>query len=342
MKPSPLHPSRASAALLLSRQRSRGAVTTALAFLLTALSGGCSAVISANVPRPAAVREFSAQVDVHDEALTLHLASPRTPPSASTPLVLYASGDGGWFGAAVGMFHTIAGSGLPTAGFSTKAFMRIEQRRSKPLSVAHVTEDYQRVIDAARAQLGLPPDNPVVLTGWSRGASLGVLVASSRAVDRHVIGLVAIGLAADEQLDIEGDSDEDAGEGSQAPAGLADDPHARSIAMYPLLSGIAPRRVVVIQASGDGYLPGARARELFGADSTMKRLVVVDARNHRFNGGESRFAAALVEALGWISPSGGAGMAAATSRRTRLILPSAGQSTWWLRVSTGRTPPGCR
>jgi hypothetical protein len=316
MESTPLRLSTVSDAMTPSPWRARnrhgGAVTTPVALLLAAvLSGGCSAVISTNVPRPAAVREFSAQVDVHDEALTVHLASPRTPPSASTPLVLYASGDGGWFGAAVGMFHTIAGSGLPAAGFSTKAFMRIEHRWSKPLSVAHVTEGYQRIIDAARAQLRLPPDNPVVLTGWSRGASLGVLVASSREVDRHVIGLVAIGLAADEQLDIEGDSDDDPGEGTQVPAGLADDPHARSIAMYPLLSGIAPRRVVVIQASGDSYLPGARARELFGADSTMKRLVVVDARNHRFNGGESRFAAALVEALSWISPSGGADMAAA-------------------------------
>jgi hypothetical protein len=300
-----------------SRQRSRhrpgGAATTAFALLLTAvLSGGCSATISTSVPRPAAVREFSAQVDVHDEALTLHLASPRTPPSASTPLVLYASGDGGWFGAAVGMFHTIAGSGLPAAGFSTKAFMRIEQRWSKPLSVAHVVEGYQRVIDAARAQLRLPPDAPVVLAGWSRGAALGVLVASSREVDRQVIGLVAIGLAADEELDIKGDSDEDAGEGSQVPAGGSDDLHARSIAMYPLLSQIAPRRVVVIQSSGDGYLSGARARELFGADSTMSRLVVVDARNHRFNGGESTFASALIEAVDWISSNGGGAETPAT------------------------------
>jgi hypothetical protein len=317
MASTPRHLSTASAAMPHSRERSQdrpgGAVTAAVALLLTAtMSGGCSAVIATNVPRPAAMRELSVQVDVHGEALTLHLALPRTPQPASTPLVLYASGDGGWFGAAVGMFHTIAGSGLPAAGFSTKAFMRIEQRWSKPLSVAHVAEGYQHIIDAARAQLRLPPDAPVVLTGWSRGASLGVLVASSREVDPHVIGLVAIGLAADEQLDIEGDSDEDVGVSSQVAAGVIDVLHPGSIAMYPLLSQIAPRRVVVIQSSGDGYLPGARARELFGADSTMGRLVVIDARNHRFNGGESTFAAALIDAVSWISASGGGAEMAAT------------------------------
>jgi hypothetical protein len=70
--------------------------------------------------------------------------------------------------------------------------------------------------------------------------------------------------------------------------------------MYPLLLRMAPRRVVVIQSSGDGYLPAARARELFGPDSAMRRLVTIDAHN-RFNGGESKFAAALVEAVGWVS-----------------------------------------
>ena len=240
---------------------------------------------------------------LHDEPLTLHLAAPQTPLSASTPLVLYASGDGGWFGAAVRMFHTIASSGFPTVGFSTKAFMQIEHRWSSTLSVADVAEGYQQIIDAARAQLRLPPDAPAVLTGWSRGASLGVLVASSREVDPQVIGLVAIGLDANEQLDIEGDDDDDEGTDIDVPLVRDDGHHARSIAMYPLLSMIAPRRSVVIQASGDGYLPAARARELFGPDSTMRRLVTVDARNHRFDGGEPRFAAALVEALGGVSSS---------------------------------------
>jgi type IV secretory pathway VirJ component len=288
--------------VMRSRNRSESAAGAPLAVLLTAaLSGGCSAALSTKVSQPDAVREFSAQVGVHDEALTLHLASPHTPVSASTPLVLYASGDGGWFGAAAGMFHTIASRGLPTVGFSTKAFMRIEHRWSRPLNVAHVVEGYQRVIDAARAQLRLSPDAPVVLTGWSRGASLGVLVASSREADPRVVGLVAVGLPADEQLDIRGGSDDDAGEDNEVPAVVNADLHARSIAMYPLLSRIAPRRMVVIQASGDGYLPAARARELFGSDSSLRRLVAIDARNHRFSGGESRFAAALVEAVGWVS-----------------------------------------
>ena len=271
--------------------------------LLATLSGGCGIPLSTKVARPPAIHEFSGRVRLHDEPLTLHLASPLTPVPPSTPLVLYASGDGGWFGAAVGMFRTIAGSGLPTVGISTKAFMRIEHRWSKPLSVANVTKGYQQIIDAARVQLRLPLDTPVVLTGWSRGASLGVLVASDRETDTRVIGLVAVGLAADEQLDIEGDDDDPVSENVAVPTVTGNDLRQRSIAMYPLLSDLGPRRSIVIQASGDGYLPAARARLLFGPDSAMSRLIVIDARNHRFSGGEPSFAAALVKAVAWVSSS---------------------------------------
>ena len=219
--------------------------------LAAALSGGCSTALATKRPsRPDAIREFSAPVHVHGEVLTLHLAAPQTPLSASAPLVLYASGDGGWFGAAVGMFRTIVSSGLPTVGFSTKTFMRLEHRWSNPPTEGHVVEGYQQIIDGARALLRLPKDAPVVLTGWSRGASLGVLVATSREADPRILGLVAVGLAADERLDIEADSDDEPG-GAQVPARLNDEPEARSVAMYPLLSRIAPRRSVVIQASGD-------------------------------------------------------------------------------------------
>ena len=115
---------------------------------------------------------------------------------------------------------------------------------------------------------------------------------------------MAVGLVADEQLDIEGDSDDDAAGGTTAAAAINRVPRGHAIAMYPLVARMAPRRSVVIQSSGDGYLSAASARELFGSDSEMRRLVAIDARNHRFDGGESRFAAALVEAVDWVSASG--------------------------------------
>jgi hypothetical protein len=284
-------------------RRFLGGVAIAIGALLTTVpNGGCSAVLPTGAKLSHDVREQAAEVALHGEPLTLHFASPQTPAVASAPLVLYASGDGGWFGAAVGMFHTIASNGSPTVGFSSKELMRIEHKRSRPLGVAQIAEDYQQIIDDARAQLRLPSDTPVVLTGWSRGAALGVLVAGRLEADTHVVGMVAIGLAAEERLDIEGDTDDDADAAQGAVvSGVAP---ARSIALYPLLSKLAPLRVVVVQSSGDSYLRAAHARELFGADTATSRLVAIEARNHRFSGGESSFAAALMEAVGWVASGG--------------------------------------
>jgi hypothetical protein len=275
----------------------------ALAALLAAASHGCGGALRV-ATQPGGLRESSTQVHLHGEPLTLHLLSP-VDARSSAPLVLYASGDGGWFGAAVRMFHTLASSGFPVVGVSTKALMHIEQRWSKPLTIAHVVHGYQQIIDAARAMLQLSPDAPVVLTGWSRGASLGVLVADSPDADPNVVGLVAIGLSADEQLDLEAVSDDD--NGPAQPDASSRDQRARSIAMYPLLSRMTSKRSVVIQASGDHYLPATQARALFGPDSPTRRFLAIDARNHRFSGGESAFSAALVEAVAWVS-SGGEGI----------------------------------
>jgi hypothetical protein len=245
---------------------------------------------------PKDVQESSAIVTLHGESLTLHLASPLLPVRPAMPLVLYSSGDGGWFGAAVGMFHTIASHAYPTVGFSAKEFMRIERQRSKPIAVSQLVEDYHHILDAARAQLRLPQETAVVLTGWSRGAALGAIVASRLEADSRIIGLVAIGLAAEEHLDVDGDTDDD-----DTPAVVAATGNAHSIALYPLLSKVTPRRVVVVQATGDGYLPAGRARELFGTDTATTRFVAIAARNHRFSGAESDFATALIEAMQWIA-----------------------------------------
>jgi pimeloyl-ACP methyl ester carboxylesterase len=244
---------------------------------------------------PLGPRESTTRLSLHGKQITLHLASPGVR-SPNQPIVLYASGDGGWFGAAVGMFHTLAARGFPVVGFSTKAFMSIEQGHHRPLAVDQVAEAYSQVLARARADLHLAVDAPAVLTGWSRGASLGVLVAARHPVDPAVVGVVAIGLAADERLDIEGGTDDDAITTAADSTATRD---GRVLDTYSAIDRIAPRRCVVIQASNDGYLPAAQAHTLFGADSAVKRFVEIQARNHRFNGGEAAFADALGEAVAW-------------------------------------------
>lgn len=252
-------------------------------------------------PSSTPIRETSTSLTMEGEPLTLHLANPKAPSGEQRPLVLYASGDGGWFGAAVGMFRTIAHAGFPVVGFSTKTFLHIERGRAHPISVGHIAKDYQGIVERAKAELHLPADTPVLLTGWSRGAALAVLVGVDHRVGADVTGIVAIGLTIDEQLDVDGgdDGDPDVDDGG----GVRTRPAGRVIDLYPLLSQLPPRRTVVIQASKDAHLPAARARELFGPDTDVAHFMTVEAHNHRFSGGEAQFAETLRQALTWLSSS---------------------------------------
>jgi hypothetical protein len=198
------------------------------------------------------------------------------------------------------MFRSVASDGFNVVGFSSRAFMQIVQSGSSPTTPEHVVAAYGSILEAARDELGLPMSTPVVLTGWSRGASIGVLVAGNVHVDPLVQGVVAIGLAARDHLDVAGDTDDDRTD-ANGPVPVVGPARGGEIDLYARIDHVAPRRCVVIQASQDGYLPAERARALFGADSDVKRMVTITARNHRFHGGEPALVDALQTAVRWVA-----------------------------------------
>jgi hypothetical protein len=239
----------------------------------------------ADGPRPSEQRHEATILD--GVRVELHVARPQ---SEGAPLVIFASGDGGWFGAAIGMFETIAAAGYPVAGLSSRALLRAIRQPGHPLSASRLRESYQEIIDAAKRAANLPDTTGVILAGWSRGASISV-IAGAEPPPMPLAGIVAIGLSADENLNIDLDSDEDIEPGAIAPGGI--DTYVLSRAILG--------RVAVIQSSGDGYLPADRARMLFGAESPSRRFFEVPASNHRFSGGAATFRLSLTEALNWVA-----------------------------------------
>ena len=266
---------------------------TGLRLLAAALLGSAGCAGLAHAPRDpsSAPRIFSTTTTLRDQPFDLHLAAP-SHPRVGDVLVLYASGDGGWFGAAVDMFRAVGDAGFYAVGLSTRTLLHLKQPGGQPLTVAELAEDYQVILDRASIALNLPPTHGVVLTGWSRGASLAVLVGGGRHAPPNLAGVIAIGLEADENLGVSSETDDDP---DDKP--LVRDPS--SLDMYALISQVAPARCAVIQATGDRYLQAGRARELFGPDTELRRFYEVPAKNHRFDGGAERFVAALQGALDW-------------------------------------------
>jgi hypothetical protein len=271
-------------------------LSTAITSVALAASG-CAGLARPPAGVPVSpVRLTIGRVLLRGEPFEVHLAQPASPRQPDV-LVLYASGDGGWFGAAVDMFTAIGANGFCAVGLSSRTLLHHKLSGGAAPTVSQLADDYRAIVDYAAAELHLPPDRRVVLSGWSRGASLAVLTGEARHAMPSLAGVIAIGLPEDENLGVASDTDD---EPDHSPAA----PSESSVQLYPLLAQIAPRRAAVIQSSGDGYLRASRARELFGADTEARRFFEVAARNHRFSGGGQAFALALRSALDWVVEQG--------------------------------------
>jgi hypothetical protein len=263
---------------------------TALVWLVCGCAASPHSVSHPMVP----VHESSTLVVLHGKPLELHLSAPLRP-AAGSVLVLYASGDGGWFGAAVDMYHEVGRAGYYTVGFSAKAFLKLDRPTGVAVDPEMLAEEYAQIVARAQDVMQLSPDTPIILTGWSRGAAFAVLAGSEPGAPANLRGVIAIGLSEGEDLEINGAADE-----------TDDDTSVQGLRQWPYepyrrisrLGGIA---CAVIQASGDRYLAAWRARDLFGPDTPVRRLYAVAARNHRFSGGKDAFDDALLDALHWMT-----------------------------------------
>jgi len=276
---------------LLRRRRVETMAASAAAVLFLS---SCASVSPARAAVSGRARESSTTVVLHGKPLELHVAAPQSS-STDRVVVLYASGDGGWRGAAVDMFQHIVTAGYNTIGFSSRAFLKLEHPRGVPMTTAQLAAEYAQILHRGRSLLGLAPSSRVIVTGWSRGAALAVLAASEPTARIDYLGVVAIGLSDSEDLAIDGPEDE-SDDGSATPG-----TRRGAFDTYARIARLAPLPCAVIQASRDNYLPADRARQLFGQDTPLRRFYTIDARNHRFSGGRAGFNAALLDAIHWIA-----------------------------------------
>jgi len=199
---------------------------------------------------------------------------PRTPQY----LVLYATGDAGWMGAAGAIFERMADERFTLAGYSSKQLVAPDKGSKRRVPIAEAASFIDAIIVHSRKALGLPDATPVIVTGYSRGANL--------------VGAVAIALTRETDFLETPDP-------ANRPAGVVVDEKGR-IQTYPAIVRAGPIPFAVIQSKGDSYVRSEEARKLFGPDTPTRRLYEVDARNHGFSGGRDELLRDLDEALAWI------------------------------------------
>jgi dienelactone hydrolase len=210
-------------------------------------------------------------------------------PAEGTPLhhkILFAPGDGGWRGWAVTIGQTMATWGYDVYGFDTKLYLDGFTRTTAHLTELNVAQDFREIAEWMTHRSG----EKVTLVGWSEGAGLCVLGGAGDSNKNVFAGLVAFGL---------GDENALGWHWSNNMVSLVWRPKEPTFKAADYMAQIAPLPLLMIQSSHDQYTSVDEANRLFALAQGPKRFVLVDARNHRFDGNQGEFFRKLRDGLSW-------------------------------------------
>ena len=242
----------------------------------TWLTAGCAAHAVSLHP----MRSFDTSVALHQHPLTVHVTT--DPLRQPEDLLIYVTGDAGWRGKDRDVYTQLQSWGYSVAGFSAPDYLKSLPGEAGTTTPTRLAGDFFQIIQTARRSLGLSDTVHVVLVGVSRGADLAVVAAGQASMQPTIEGVVAIGLTREEEY-----------------------VHRRRRATEALeLYGYLPRLgdipLSVIQSTGDNYVSAQEARELFGADTPVRRLHAVEARNHSFSNARPALYETLRASLMWL------------------------------------------
>jgi Bacterial virulence protein (VirJ) len=229
------------------------------------------------------------KIVLNHHELRLHFSQGSSGPGR--PLLVYATGDGGWHRKDLAAYRHLISFGYPTVGFDAHDYVT-HLGSGDSTTPARLAADYERIIAAARDALRLPDDYPVVLVGVSRGAGLSVVAAGQRGLRPSIAGVLAVALTKEEE-------------------------YVEMVEVYDCLPRLAETPIAVVQSTRDHYLPAAAARALFGPDTPYRWFQPVQARNHSFGGARAELYDAMNRSLTWLA------LASSSSSRRAPLAPLA-------------------
>jgi alpha-beta hydrolase superfamily lysophospholipase len=227
------------------------------------------------------------QLGIGGQVQDIHLIKSQQP-SHSCRNVLFLPGDGGWRGFAIVIGQTMASWGYDVYGWDTKKYL--ESDTGKPLlSEAAVMGDFHEVANWIRQEC----PQPVTLVGWSEGAGLCLLAASSEENKPSFNGLLMLGLPQNNTLGWRWTD--------YLNYLVRRDPNEPTFKSAPYMSRVWPLPVWMFQSRGDQYVSVDASKQLFDAAREPKHYQLIDASNHRFDGNHQELFRSMREALDSIS-----------------------------------------
>ena len=227
------------------------------------------------------VKHSSFQVTVRSGSSPLDLQLYQQEHAGNQPLVLFTSGDGGWSPFCADVAAHIAATGITVVGIDVKSYLVSFASRRKPLSPEDLARDYDVIARQSITQAGIDGKAPLILAGWSLGASYSVVAATEPEFSLPVSRIIAISPPMYGEL---------AWSATDAIIYFTHGtPHERSFETQQYLKKLRQTPIVFVNATSDKTTPLREAQSLYEAAPGAKRFYAVKATGHHFEGGEKEF-----------------------------------------------------
>ena len=153
-------------------------------------------------------------------------------------VVMFSTGDYGWFGTSAVVFRHLAEERYTLVGLSTPEILAPIIRSGERVSTTQAALRLKELYAQANRHVGLPETTPIVLVGFSHGASVVAFTAVHPELQGRIRGAVAIGLT--READCLHVPESERGHGIQV------DENGR-LQLYPALKLLGSTRIAVIQ-----------------------------------------------------------------------------------------------
>ena len=202
---------------------------------------------------------------------------------------MVSSGDGGWTHLGPEVAEFLGGRGFFVVGFDSKHYLSSFTSGSKTLDPGDVPRDYEALVAYARGGRSVP----VLLVGVSEGAGLSVLAASAPGLQASLLGVLGLGLPDVNELGWRF-SDSSIYFTHKTP----NEPTFKAADYLPRLGAVP---LFAIHAAHDEFVPLAEIQRLVAVPGGgPRKLVVLEASDHRFSDKPSELRQALLDAIDWM------------------------------------------
>ncbi len=241
---------------------------------------------------PAGSAAETLTVTVRSKALTLSVYRPGSGKPKGT--VLMGSGDVGWVGLAANMSEFLASQGYNVIGINARQYLGSFTSGKSTVTPKEVPGDYAAIASFLRERGLLVA--PVIVSGVSEGAALAVLAGSSDKNHEWISGVLTMGLPPTAELGWRW-SDFTSWVTKRDPAEPMFEPKQ-------FLPQISPLPLCLIHSTRDEYVTAADIRTFDSVARSPKKLVLIDASNHRFTDRLDELKQQIMDCMGWMKAQG--------------------------------------